>query len=173
MTEKPKAGMLWFPLAGVALVGGFIALARCPLTRAEAPDFSLPVVTARGEAGPDRLALRDLRGHPVLLDFWATWCGPCRMETPVLVRLHHRYRDRGLMVVGINVDEAGPRVVPPFVRSYGVDYPIVFDDGAVMGRFNVQGLPTVVLIDKQGKIRRVHAGFSSEADLAEMIEELL
>ena len=162
-----------YPAGAVALLGTIVGLQYCPMARPMAQDFTLPVVTEGGRAGPDRMSLGNLRGKVVLLDFWATWCRPCAITTPSLVRLSHRFRARGLVVIGVNVDQDGPDAVPYFVRRYGVDYPVVYDDGNVSQRYNVRGLPTVVLIDRTGHIRRVHTGIAGEQELASQIEELL
>ena len=174
LLDKALSERVLYPLLGLMMV---LALVLFTLRRKDygpAPELDLAVVRDTGELGVDRVRLRDLRGKPVLLDFWATWCGPCRAETPILVRLDHRYRARGLHVVGVNVDETGPAVVPEFKRFFGIEYPIVYDLGAMAsGRFGVQGLPTLVLIDRDGHVRYRHAGMASEEQLAEMIERVL
>lgn len=161
-----------YPALGLVIMGALSAIILRPRAYRPAEDFSLPVVTDTGTLGTDRVSLAALHGHPVLIDFWATWCGPCRLETPILVRLHQRFQSRGLQVVGINVDEAGPAGVPMFRRMYGIDYPIVYDEGgAVSARYNVEGLPTLMLIDASGKVRLRHAGLTSESELAQAISD--
>ena len=163
-----------YPLLGVILLGALILLGVRPRHYGSAADFSLPVVSDAGEAGPDRVSLRDLRGHPVLLDFWATWCGPCRFETPILVRLHQRFQARGLVVIGVNVDEGGPIAVPAFRRHFGIDYPLVYDEGmGASGHYGIEGLPTLVLIDRAGQVRMRHPGMISESELAQAITDVL
>jgi cytochrome c biogenesis protein CcmG/thiol:disulfide interchange protein DsbE len=165
-------GRLFYPTVAVVLIGALAGLSRCPRTHPMAQDFSLPVVGPDGHAGPDRVHLADQRGKVVLLDFWATWCGPCARATPALVQLSHRFRSRGLVVVGVNVDQEGPEIVPAFMRRYGVDYPVVYDNNGVSDRYNVRNLPTTVLIDRQGRIRSAHAGTDID-DLTSEIESLL
>lgn len=167
------SGKVLYPLAALLLIGALVGLSRCPAASPMASDFSLPVVTPDGRSGPDRLRLADQRGKVVLLDFWATWCGPCARTTPMLVRLARRFRERGLVVWGVNVDQYGPEAVPMFMRRFRVDYPVVYDSGAVSEQYNVRALPTVVLIDRQGRIRKVHTGAAGEDDLADEIEALL
>jgi thiol-disulfide isomerase/thioredoxin len=162
-----------FPGAAVLVLAAIFGIGRCPRAHPAAQDFSLPVVSPEGRSGPDRMRLADQRGKVVLLDFWATWCGPCQASTPVLVRLNRRFGARGLVVMGINVDQEGPQVIPFFVRRFGVDYPVLYDDGAVSERYHVTGLPTAVLIDRQGRIQRVHVGQADERELADQIESLL
>lgn len=174
LADKLLSERVLYPLLGLILLAVTLFIVVRKPDHGPAPDLDLPVVTAGGDLGPERVRLRDLRGKVVLFDFWATWCGPCRMMTPVLVRLHHRFGPRGLAVVGVNVDESGPSVIPPFRRHFGIDYPIVYDTGsAASGRYGVEGLPTLVLIDREGKVRYRHAGVDSEADLASLIEGML
>lgn len=163
-----------YPVLGIALsaVIGFAIVHRPDY--GAAPPLNLAVVNAAGELGAERIDLASLRGHPVIIDFWATWCGPCRMMTPVLQRLHERFGARGLRVVGVNVDENGPAVVPGFRATYGITYPIVYDtNGEASQRWEVTGLPTLLILDKNGRVRYRHAGTTSEADLASAIEGLL
>lgn len=162
------------PAAGVALVALLAWVALRPRNYGSATDFNLPVVDDRGGLGDERVRLSDLRGRPVLLDFWATWCGPCRAELPVLVRLHQRYSARGFTVVGVNVDEAGPSLVPQFKRHFNIPYAVVYDLGNAASRaYQVTGLPTLVLIDRSGTVRRRYAGAIPEDTLASAIEGVL
>jgi|FLYL01.1.fsa_nt_gi peroxiredoxin len=123
-----------------------------------APDFLLESLDG------GTLRLSDLRGRPVVLNFWATWCKPCRLEMPRLVEAYERHRDQGLVVVGLNLQE-GPAVIRPFAEDYGMDFPIVVDrDGDVGDAYRVggvgtdRGLPTTFFIDRDGVIRSVFTG---------------
>lgn len=174
LADKLLSERVLYPVIGLALfaIATFIVLRGRNL--GPAPDLDLPVIDARGELGAERVNLRALRGHPVIIDFWATWCGPCRMMTPVLERLHERFKDRGLSVVGVDVDEEGPTVVPPFRARFGIEYPLVYDlRGRASERWNIQGLPTLIVIDREGNMRYRHAGVANEAELASMIEGML
>jgi peroxiredoxin len=171
--RKLLEGRVLYPILAVLVLGVVLALQYWPALARNAPDFTLPVVTADGAAHGDRMRLADQRGKVVLLDFWATWCRPCRMSTPALVHLFARYRQRGLVVIGINVDDGGPEIVPEFMRRFAIDYPVLYDEGRTQSAYNVRALPTAVLIDRQGRIRRVHQGVASEEDLADQIEGLL
>lgn len=164
----------YYPLAALVAFIAVVVFGPVLFERPRpAPDFNLPVVSASGSAGPDRMRLGDLRGRVVLLDFWATWCGPCQQTTPVLTRLAHRYASRGLIVVGVNTDEQGPEAVPAFSRRFGLDYPVVYDDGSVSAQYGIRGLPTLLLVDRTGTIRAQRVGAESEAALAREIERLL
>jgi len=112
-----------------------------------APDFSLSSLSG----GSVRLA--DLRGKVVLLNFWATWCVPCRMEMPALEALYQRYKDAGLVVLAVNMDTLSSASVEAFVKEVAVTFPIVFDPAwATAGLYQVRGLPTTYLIDRVGNV---------------------
>lgn len=99
------------------------------------------------------LSLEDYRGKVVMLNVWATWCGPCRQELPELRRLHHTYDERGFMVLGVSVDkERDFKKVQALVREFKLDYPIIFDPSSTaVGTFNVRGYPTTILLDRAGR----------------------
>ena len=117
-----------------------------------APDFLL-----EGLDGSE-LRLSDLRGQPVVLNFWATWCAPCRKEIPQFVDAYDRFRDDGLLVVGINMQE-GKSIARPYVDDYGMDFPIVIDvDGEVGDKYRLLGLPVTFFIRRDGVIQSVFTG---------------
>jgi len=111
-----------------------------------APDFELRT--------PDNgvLRLSDLRGKVVFLNFWATWCEPCREEMPSMERLHRAYKDRGLAVVAVSLDSQGASVVKPFVKRFGLTFPVGLDPKmAVRETYGVWAVPSTFLIDRSGK----------------------
>ena len=114
------------------------------------------------------MALSDLRGQVVLVNLWATWCAPCRFETPFLQSLYEDYRERGFEIVGISVDDAGfEDVVREFTGEHGVTYTILRDpEMGAMDAFHAVGLPATYLIDRDGTIRFVRIGPVSEEDRA-------
>lgn len=117
-----------------------------------APDFLLEVVGG-GEA-----RLSDYRGRPVVLNFWATWCRPCRKEMPQFVEAYDRYRGEGLVIIGVNLQQ-GAGVIQPFADEYGIEFPLLIDrDGEVGDRYRLLGLPSTFFIDRQGVIRSVYTG---------------
>lgn len=120
--------------------------------------------TLDGEA----VALSDLRGEVLLVNLWATWCAPCRFETPFLQALYDEHRERGFEIVGISVDDAGfEDVVREFAREYGVTYTILHDpEMRSMDAFRAVGLPATYLVDREGTIRFVRVGPVSEEDRA-------
>jgi cytochrome c biogenesis protein CcmG, thiol:disulfide interchange protein DsbE len=117
-----------------------------------APDFLLE----RLDGG--ELRLSDLRGQPVVLNFWATWCAPCRQEIPQFVDAYERYRDQGLVVVGVNMQE-GKSIVRPYAEDFGMEFPIAIDvDGEVGDAYRLLGLPVTYFIDHEGVVRSVFTG---------------
>lgn len=141
-----------------------------PRTGFSAPDFTLETLEG------DKLTLSELRGHPVLLNLWASWCLPCRVEMPAIERVYQRHRGDGLVVVGMNVtsqdSEAAARA---FAQEFGLTFPIVLDrDGGASARYEVMGLPSTYFIDRGGTIRNVIIGGPmSEAVMLSNVEELL
>ena len=120
-----------------------------------APDFTLK--TLQGE----EVSLSKFRGKVVLLDFWATWCGPCREATPHLVQLYRNFKGKGLEVIGMSVDRGDMDAVRRFARSMEIPYPIVIAPDDVARSYGVVGIPTIVLIDQGGQIRDKRSGFST------------
>jgi len=123
--------------------------------------------------------LKSLRGKVVLMDYWATWCGPCRMATPTLQSLHKQYGSKGLAVVGMSVDDArSVSQVKPFMKSYGMTYAVTTAPDAnqkAANAYKVDGIPSQYLIDKKGVVRWSQAGYSeSEKNmLPALIKKLL
>jgi thiol-disulfide isomerase/thioredoxin len=134
-----------------------------------APEFSLPVVVG-GDPG-SRQSLSALRGKVVLLDFWATWCGPCRQTLPLVERLAQEHRKDGLVVLGINQGEPA-ELIKQFYANRDPGYAILSDiDGAVSNEWGVSGLPTLVFIDTAGRLRGSIAGAPSYARLERLLAE--
>jgi thiol-disulfide isomerase/thioredoxin len=140
-------------------------------------------VSASGSAMPS-WELTDLQGQPVssgdfegkvvLLDFWATWCPPCRKEIPGFIELQERYGKAGLVVVGVSLDEGGPAAVAPFVSKMGINYPVVMGDSAIVQAFGgVEAIPTTFVIDRDGQILERHVGFVSKDRFEKSIQPLL
>lgn len=111
-------------------------------------------------------SLRDLRGSPALINLWATWCAPCRAETPFLQEIHEKYGPRGLQVVGLSMDGEGNRDgVEAFVEEFGVTYTMVHDFRAEgMDLFHTIGLPATFLLDADGRFQIIRLGPVSETD---------
>lgn len=123
-----------------------------------------------------KFELTSMRDKVVLLNVWATWCGPCRYEIPELEMIHKKYESRGFAVVGVSVDESGPQAVKEFVDEQKVTYPIALDpEGKLASIFQTSVLPTSVLIDRQGKIvwKKYEAIMPNDRELTAAIEKAL
>ena len=129
------------------------ALAADPIGQ-PAPTFSLPL---RGGNAP--LGLDKLRGQVVMVNFWASWCEPCRKEFPLLDQIYKKYKAAGFTLVGVNV-EPDAKDAESFIARTPVSFPILFDkDSAVSKQYHVSGMPTTVLIDRKGVLRWVHRSY--------------
>jgi cytochrome c biogenesis protein CcmG/thiol:disulfide interchange protein DsbE len=137
-----------------------------PSMRKIAPDFTLP------DSNDQPLHLSAYKGKVVLLNFWATWCGGCKYEMPWFVEFDKKYRDKGLSVVGISMDE-NMKIVKPFLVAKGVPYPSVLGDDALGQRFGLKEMPLTLLIDRQGRIAVVHSGVVDRDNFEMHIQQLL
>ena len=131
-----------------------------------APDFTVT------DFSGNMINLSDLRGKVVLLDFWATWCGPCRMEIPSFVQFEDRYRDQGFSALGI-VTHDSPRNVPGFYRQFRMNYPVAMGSEELEEMYGVYGLPTTVLIGRDGRIYNKLTGAVEPAYIEREIQKLL
>jgi thiol-disulfide isomerase/thioredoxin len=173
------AGLVIVLLAGYALLPRLFQPRQPAAVGRDAPDFALDVVANASELGPHLaegkpLRLSELRGSAVLLDFWATWCGPCRAEAPIVDRVSRRWRERGVVVVGVNTDTPDQGDPAEFARGHGLTYPIVHDeDGAASRLFEVDTLPTLVVVSPAGKITAVRSGITDDAELEKLLRQAL
>ncbi|MBI5203253.1 MAG: TlpA family protein disulfide reductase [Elusimicrobia bacterium] len=168
---------MWRSVRGPAALVAAVLIGAAACRRPEpklpsgepAPDFQAKVL------GGQALSLSGLKGKVVLLDFWATWCGPCEETIPHLIQLNGSRRDKGLEVVGVSVDDY-PEDVPAYVKTHGMKYPVFVDaEKEVMDLYGVRNVPTTVLIDRAGKVRGrwLGAGDEVERELDDAIDVLL
>jgi peroxiredoxin len=155
-------------LAAVVAISTVLTPVARAAAPAPAPDFTLP---AR-DGGNVRLS--DLRGQVVMINFWATWCGPCRQEMPLLQQIQAKYEPLGFTLVGINV-EPDSAAAMTWLKQVSVSFPILFDQKNVVAeQFGVQGMPSSVFVDRAGNVRYVHRGYQpgDEAKYADMVRSL-
>jgi len=169
MTPRSRSGRALCALAVAAatlaspLAGGAIA------PQSAAPDFTL-----RTMSGPN-LRLAEQRGRVVMVNFWATWCGPCRQEMPHLDRLYQKYKSSGFVLLGVNVDDDA-RKAADVAAKLGVTFPMLLDtDKAVSKLYDLSTMPSTVIIDRDGKVRYFHRGYLAgyEDNYDKQIRELL
>lgn len=141
-------------VAALALPAPGAVLARAPVQLGElAPDFAL-----RSAAGPN-LRLSEHRGQVVMINFWATWCGPCRQEMPKLEEIFSRYERAGFALLAVNIDEDSARALR-LAADLGVSFPLLLDNEQSVSRlYDVQAMPMTVLVDRGGNVRSVHYGY--------------
>jgi cytochrome c biogenesis protein CcmG, thiol:disulfide interchange protein DsbE len=169
------SGKILYPaiaiLLGLSALFGLAILPRLAPKNAllgkPAPDFALQVA-ANGDDGA-RMKLSELKGRPVVLDFWASWCEPCAIEAPILDRLARKHQKKGLMVLGVNASDA-PHSVKRYAAQKGLSYPMVSDpDAQASEAYGVSKLPSLVVIDKEGRVLAFFEGLVDEAALDEVL----
>ncbi len=163
-------GATWIAVSRVEITPGGSSAPPSPQVGFTAPGFTLNSLAGQP------ITLSDLRGKVVVLNLWASWCPPCRAEMPALNAVYEKFREQGLIVLGVNTtfqdDEANARAA---IRDWGVTFPIVFDrDSATSRQYRVQAMPTTFFIGRDGVIRDiVFGGPMSEALIASKIEKLI
>jgi peroxiredoxin len=171
---------IWTRLTAAALLS--VLLAACtssaerttPSTvkpigaRQTAPEFALKDVNGA------TVRLSDYRGKVVLLNFWATWCGPCKIEVPWFIEFEQANKDRGFAVIGVSMDEEGWAVVKPFLAEWNVNYRTLLGDSMIAQLYGgVDALPTSFLIDRDGRVASAHQGLIGKSTYQNEIQELL
>lgn len=135
-----------------------------------APDFTLLDIQS---GKPFKLS--EQKGKVVLIDFWATWCGPCRMAIPHLIELHKQYKPQGFTMAGISLDQQGEAVVRPFYKSWKMNYPVMVDQMGEVARLygGIRSIPTALLIDKQGRVINAFVGYRPKDEFENAIKAAL
>jgi len=133
-----------------------------------APDFKLP----NGSGGTVQLS--KLRGKVVAVNFWATWCGPCRAEIPGMNDVYEKYKGKGFEIVGISVDRDGWPVINPFVRKMKITYPVVLGSGDITDAYGgIDAIPTTFFVDRKGHVLMRHVGYMSRDEFEQTIKGFL
>ncbi|MFA3782259.1 peroxiredoxin family protein [Melioribacteraceae bacterium 4301-Me] len=133
-----------------------------------APDFTLPTTDGK------TLKLSDFKGKVVIIDFWATWCPPCRKGIPDLIELKKKFGKKGLEIIGVSVDQDTKDQVVPFIKQYGINYPVVYGNNNVYRAYGgIEAIPTTFVIDKTGKIVASYQGLMPKSVYENHISKLL
>lgn len=125
-------------------------------TQTDSNDFTLESLD-----GED-ITLSKLKGHVILIDFWATWCPPCRKSIPVFIDLYNKYHEKGFTVLGISREDKS--VLEKFRDEIGIPYPLLIDTKGISRKYQVQAIPTIMILDKTGKVRKTQIGFAPELE---------
>jgi thiol-disulfide isomerase/thioredoxin len=144
--------------------------ANGPAPGSQAPDFELKLLGGKGKT----MQLSSLKGKAVIVNFWATWCEPCKIEMPWLVELQKKYGPQGLQIVGVAVDDAEEKTISNFARKMGVNYPVLLGTEKVADLYGgVDGLPTNFFLDRSGKVVDHVLGLVSESVIEDAIKKSL
>jgi thiol-disulfide isomerase/thioredoxin len=143
------------PRIAALLAAALLAAPSLALTPSAAPDFSLAAMAG------NTVNLAQYKGQVVMINFWATWCGPCRTEMPLLEQLHKKYKPMGFTMLGVNVEPDSAGAVQ-WLKATPVTFPILFDtDSKVSKLYAVQGMPSTVIVDRKGQVRFIHRGYKA------------
>ncbi len=169
--------------SGVTFICFSLGLVSCQGKTGDKPGQTEKTQEASANAAPafalkdvngDVVFLSDFSGKVVIIDFWATWCPPCKMEIPHFQSLYEEYASKGLVVIGIALDQGGIGVVEPFVKANGVTYPVLMGDQSVANSYGgIRGIPTTFIVDRNGNIVTKIVGYRDKAFFEENIKKLL
>lgn len=139
-----------------------IVLAACSsANKGNAAEIGLADDTLQALDGTE-VILSDSKGQVVILDFWATWCPPCRNSIPTFIRLHEKYHDRGLVILGIGLDDED--ALQKYAKDAGIPYLVLVGNNDIAKAYGVTGIPKTIFVDKKGKVRKTQVGFAPELE---------
>jgi cytochrome c biogenesis protein CcmG/thiol:disulfide interchange protein DsbE len=154
--------------AMLLLIAGF-CLHPAPVWAGKVPEFRLQSVS-----NTELIQSQDYRGKLMLINFWATWCPPCRKEIPSLIELQKQYNAQGFTVIGISVDKAGVEIIKKFGEKMGINYPLAVGTTEIANGFgSISGIPASFLIDRKGNIAKSYAGYVTHEQLQKDIDALI
>ena len=165
LTKLKLTGIATLILSGMLLTG----IANAEAISGSAPDFTL-----KSKSGKN-IKLSEYRGQVVLLNFWASWCGPCRQEMPLLSKMQNKYGKLGFTILGVNVEEDSSPA-KNYLKGLNITFPILFDtENKASKAYDVSAMPSTVMIDRNGKMRFLHKGYKpgDEAQYAKWAKKLL
>lgn len=169
MTKRNLIRWMAAALMVPGLLMGTSAFAKTETLKGPAPDFTLPL------AGKKKLKLSQLQGNVVMINFWASWCGPCREEMPLIEDLFQKYKKLGFIVYGVNVD-AKPQDAQELLKASGVTFPVGYDTkNKVSQLYSIDSMPSTVMVDRKGNMRFLHRGYKPgyEKDYESQIRQLI
>ncbi len=132
----------------------------------KAPDFTLKTLEGK------ELSLSSFQGKVVLLNFWATWCPPCRAEIPIFHAYYKKWKDKGFVIIGISMDKSA-QIAATFMRELGITYPNLLGNNALAAQYRVQGLPTTYILDREGRVVQMYVGMPRESRLEQDLRQAL
>ena len=132
-----------------------------------APEFTLIALDGT------EVTLRDFEGKVLFLNFWATWCAPCRQEIPGFLEIYDKYKDEGMEILGVSLDRQGPDVIKPFAEKMKITYPLAMANDEIMQAYQPgQYIPATIIIDREGNIHNKHVGYMDKTQVEKMFLEL-
>ncbi len=132
-----------------------------------APEFTLIALDGT------EVTLRDFEGKVLFLNFWATWCSPCRQEIPGFLEIYDKYKDEGMEILGVSLDRQGPDVIKPFAEKMKITYPLAMANNEIMQAYQPgQYIPATIIIDREGNIHNKHVGYMDKTQVEKMFLEL-
>lgn len=179
---NPKRGKRTPIIVGLVLIVVLIAVGCAMIAGGGRSGKSIAISPTPGVTEDVQQSLEAFRGKVVILDFWATWCGPCRMEIPGFIALQNKYRDQGLEIVGVSIDPIAPRgnpggapAVAPFMQSAGINYTIwMVNNAAALRGYDVsRGIPTTYVLNRGGQIVKTYIGAQDRSVFEKDINSLL
>jgi thiol-disulfide isomerase/thioredoxin len=171
-SRRATRGLLWvaFLMAFVLLIYNARTVVRVVPGDEGVPAAGLPLMDIHGS----RVSLDEFEGQVVLVNIWVSWCGYCRMEIPELEGLHRKYKDQGLVVLGVNWDEATTRELKNMIQELEITYPVLLPAGRFEGPFLTSGtIPQTWIVDRVGRVRVSHTGYASGDSLDKVVRQLL
>lgn len=145
----------------------------CLATVTSCADKTEPVIVKPINLSELKGKISSNKSGVLIVDFWATWCPPCRKEIPGFINLYKKYKDKGLDIIGVSIDRGGIPVVQPFVKQSGINYPVFLGNDEISNIYKIEGIPTTLIVDKNGETKSRHVGYVTEEEFEKEILALL